>query len=254
MYIFCRFLHIIHKKIGFLFIMVSVITIILAGTVFFISKSLENSEKEIPRWVTEVFNDSIGMGNISIWKILKYICTNIDLLTSIQHLQLVFKDAISKGLDIGLIRLETGTFQVIELNNQNTQIELAANWYHYIYLSNNINLYAISIHYIDLINTNLSGYYQLDDMHILQTHTCWITKAAIQLPDKLGKIIILYGEIEWLAEASQICWRYKLRVEDILLQQLLRQDYFQGIHIYQGSMTASINIRGINAKINDLNC
>ena len=233
--------------------MVSVITIILAGTVFFISKSLENSEKEIPRWVTEVFNDSIGMGNISIWKILKYICTNIDLLTSIQHLQLVFKDAISKGLDIGLIRLETGTFQVIELNNQNTQIELAANWYHYIYLSNNINLYAISIHYIDLINTNLSGYYQLDDMHILQTHTCWITKAAIQLPDKLGKIIILYGEIEWLAEASQICWRYKLRVEDILLQQLLRQDYFQGIHIYQGSMTASINIRGINAKINDLN-
>ena len=253
MYILCRFLDIINKKISFLFIIVSVIAIISAGTVFFISKSLENGEKEIPRWVTEVFNDSIGMGSTSIWKILKYIYTNIDLLTSIQHLQLVFNDTISKGLDIGLIRLETGTLQVIKLTNQDTQIELAANWYRYIYLSNNINLDAISIHYIDLINANLSGYYQLNDIHILQTHTCWITKAAIQLPDTLGKILILHGEIEWLAEASQIRWRYKLRVEDILLQQLLIQDYFQGIQIYQGSMTASINIRGIDAKINDLN-
>ena len=254
MYIFCRFLHVINNKISYLLILVLVITIISTGSILYISKSSENSEKDIPGWVTKKFDDYIGRTGTDVWQLLKYIYINVDLLASVQQLQPVLKDIVLTGLDISLIRLSTGKFQLIKSANQHTPTGFTTNWYKYIFLLNDINLDAISVHYIDLINTNLSGYYQFNNVFISHIDMHWITKAKIQLPDKLGSILTLHGEMEWFAETSQMHWRYRLRTVNLLLQQLLRQNSFQGMQISQGGMTVFVNVNGIDSKVSDLDC
>ncbi len=248
------------------------------GVSLWLSKVTDNCENKVATWVSNQLSCTIEIGNSNIYWLnlipklhisnmriikhnqvstileLEHIYLNINLLASIKQWQLVLNNASLVGLNIGLTRLRTGKICLTGLTNYRKQSDILINLYKYLSSLNYFDLSRILIRYIDLINTNLSGHYQLDNTSISHENTSYSMVARIELPDLLGRTVIFNGDMEWSLQSYQIqAWQWQLQVDRLPLQRLLNQANLRGLHISQGIVTLYINASGIGSAVNDLN-
>lgn len=278
MSIFRRSIHIASKQIYYLFVFALVLLILTAGTMIWLSETIEDRKDEVATWASKQLGYPIEIGSTNIYWLdlvpklhvnnmqvlpqdrlstileLEHVYLGLDLLASFQQQQPVLKNASLTGLNVGLTRLETGKLQLSGLTEKNSQTEIPKNWYQWFSLLNRFDLNAITIKYNDIKNTNLSGEYQLENASVSNKNNTWSTTAQLQLPETLGQTVIFNGDIQWSIASSEIqAWQWLLKTDKVILKPLLGQADLQGIYVNQGSADMTIKATGLGSEISSLN-
>jgi uncharacterized protein (TIGR02099 family) len=274
MSLFRRSIHIASKQVYYLMVALLVLTLMVAGSLIWLSDAIEKRNDEVEAWASKQLGYPIEIGNTELYWLdlvpklhvhnmhvlqqdqvsslldLEHIYLALDLWASFQQGQVVLKNPKLTGLTIGLTRMETGKFQLTGLAESDITSDFSLPWYKWFSLLKRFDLDAISVNYTDMLNANLSGKYQITNAIVSHEKDNWKTTTKIQLPDAFGQSIAFNGDLYWSAQDSQIeAWNWQLVTKEIVLGSLLKRAEFSGLAIEDGLASFNIKAQGIKYKV-----
>lgn len=276
MSLFRHIFHIASKQLFYLVVFTVAILLIAAGSAVWISDAVEQRKDEIATWASDKTGYPIEITEAGLYWLglvpklhithlqvlqqnrmgsiaeVEHIYVGLDIIASLRQQQPVLRDARISGLSLGLIRDESGAIVIQGLmmpehNNANE-------WQKWISILKQIDLQTISVDYIDVINQNFSGSYQLDDGIVSHHKDQWTMTGKIELPASLGQAVVFNGELSWPVGSATIeSWQGQVKADNLQLQPLLSQLDWQGIAIDQGSITLALNMQGNGTHVETVN-
>jgi uncharacterized protein (TIGR02099 family) len=274
MSLFRRSIHIASKQVYYLIVTLLVLTLMAVGSLLWLSDAIDKRNDEVEAWASKQLGYPVEIGNTELYWLdlvpklhvnnmhvlqrdevsslldLEHIYLGLDLWESIQQGQVVLKNPKLTGLTIGLTRTKTGEFSLTGLAESEIKSDLSLHWYKWFSLLKRFDLDAISVNYIDMINANLSGKYQINNAVVSHEKDNWKTTTTLQLPETLGQSIAFSGDLNWSDQAAQIeAWNWQLVTEDIVLGTLLKEADISGLSLEDGLASVNIKAQGVKYKV-----
>ena len=271
-----RGVHIVSKQLAYLLLFLSVIAILLLGSLFWLSNAIEQRQDEIAVWLSEKIDLPVTIGaadlehlsfmpklhieRLQVWsknrdyKVMNLdsLYLGLDVLKSAQQSEAVLNDVTVKGLDTAIIRDLNGKLSIkgFEFNHDNSSGN--TDWLALLSLLNNIELYDISFDYADSQKAYLSGQYSLVNATLEHDNTEWTSQANIKLPSTLGKIVNLQAYVSIEDDFQRSIWKAQVDTEKFELTELAQDLISQYINIKQGRADVNFSIEGKGTHIDEV--
>jgi len=263
-----RGLHIVSKQLSYLLVIVSLLLLVVAGSVYWISDAIEQRQDEIASWVGKqlgypVTIDSAGIqwiglmpklhvnqlslhsqDNKQVLLSLESLYLGLDTIESIQKASPVLNDITLTGLELSLIRTEQGELAVRGFNSTK-HAKNNLGWNDWAGLLNRFHFNAITLEYIDHSTPSLSGRYYLMNGVMRHDASQWKTSATIQLPETLGQLVQLEAELDIIDKRFQLSpWKGTIKAEQLSLPQQEGGFIWQDVSILQAEANIDISFSG----------
>jgi len=264
-----RSIHIASKQVYYLVIIASVLLLSAIATTVWLSAAVEQRKDEVADWASQQLGYPVLIGATDLYwldlvpklhvydmkimqhdgaesiLVLEHIYLGIDLFASFQQRQAVLENINITGLELGLTRSDTGSFQMTGLMDALTETESSVDVSNWLSLLNHIDLNAITIHYQDFIENNLSGRYQLDNAVVSHSENKWTSTVQLQPPKKLGKALVFSGELEFDLEQQLLkSWLWQLKANEVLVPTLTKYQTVYGLKVEDASLSLLVNAAG----------
>ncbi len=257
----------------------AIVCTLLIVTASWLSEAIEERQDEIAEWL----GDSLGYpveikqaglhwldfepklqlealkvlkhGGVTTVLSLEQLYFGVDLIASIKQQKPVLNDITLSGLDMTVVRNESGLVQIQGLENISAEPSRSANinWLLWVKLLDNIDLHAIKVNYIDQKMSALSGDYQLDNVNIRHQKENWKITGSLNLPTTLGESV----QLQLLAkldgdELDKITWTLQTEVKGLKLQPLVKLLNQQDVILQQGKLDTTLSASGVGKQLNSI--
>lgn len=270
MSVFLRSLHIASKQVAYLLVILATVLMLLVGAVYWLADAVDKRQDEIAVWVGNKLGYPVEIGAVGLsWIALKpklqvdtitvfrqdkktellsieSIYVGLDILASVQRSEPVLNDLSLTGLQMAIVRYQTGQFQLQGLTSSPQPSTLIIDWTSWLNLLSGVELNAITIDYSDEINEAFSGRYQLANANLSHRSEKWLTTGSLSLPSTLGTNIQFSGQ--WLLDSNDLqtsSWLWQAEIGDLNLAPFSQQIIWQDIAVQQGNLTAKISANGV---------
>ncbi|HHA19443.1 MAG TPA: hypothetical protein ENK70_07035, partial [Methylophaga sp.] len=210
--------HVVSKQLAYFLIIIATLVTILIGALYWLSDAIEQRQDEIAVWVSNSVGYPVEIGSAGLYMLdlipklevntvtvftqakteellsLEHLHVGLDLLSSIQHGELVFNDITLTGLKIAIIRNNDGSIQLQGLSDQPPSSLVIEDLLTWTRLLNRFHLQTITIDYIDQLNTSLSGRYQLANAIVNQQAARWVITGHARPPLTLANSVQFNAE------------------------------------------------------------
>jgi uncharacterized protein (TIGR02099 family) len=274
MLVFLRGLHIASKQVAYLLIILATALILLVGAVYWLADAVDKRQDEIAVWVGNKLGYPVEIGAAGLsWVDLKpklqvdtitvlrqdnktellsieSIYVGLDLLASLQRGEPVLNDLSLTGLQMAIVRDQTGQFQLQGVNSLPQSDPLIIDWASWLNLLNRVRLHDVIIDYSDQTNEAFSGSYQLTNADVTHRSEKWITTGLLSLPSTLGTNLQFSGQ--WLLDSNDLqksSWLLQAQIDNLNLTSFASLITWQDIAIQSGNLTANISANGIGGNV-----
>jgi uncharacterized protein (TIGR02099 family) len=274
MSVFLRGLHIVSKQVAYLLVILTAVLMLGVGAVYWLADAVDKRQDEIAAWVGDKLDYPVEIGAVGLsWVALKpklqvdtitvlrednkteflsmeSIYVGLDLLASLQRGEPVLNDLSLTGLQIAIVREQTGQFQLQGLNSSSQSAPLIIDWKSWLNLLSHVRLHAVTIDYSDKINEAFSGSYQLTSADLSHRSEKWITAGLLRLPTTLGTNLQFSGQ--WLVDSNNLLassWLWQAQIDDLILAPFAQEIVWQDLGVQRGNLTANISANGVGKTI-----
>ena len=263
-------LHIIGKQLANLLL---IILLLLAGSAYWLTYTVEHKQAEISDWLTQTLGYPVELGLAQInWSGLspQLLLHNVSILTpdsqeSLLSLEQLFleldmsasfwqqdirlDDMTLSGLKLTVIRNGMGQLSLQGLNTQGDSTPLFASLLVRSRWLNSFHLQDITLDYIDQERVFLSGRYQLDQAVVINRNQRWQAEADFVLPASLGKKVSVAAD--WAAN-DHPDWQWTVEADSLVSDAFHSYLTWQGVELQQARFDAIVSGQGKESSLNEL--
>lgn len=270
-----RGVHIASKQLAYLLTIISVISLLLLGSLYWLSHAIEQRQDEIAIWLSNKVDYPVTLGAASLQQLdfmpklhieqLKLLSKNsdtellslgslylgVDIVSSIQHGEPILKDITVKNITASVIKDESGILSLKGFNfSDNTPSGKKIDWLNWLQSLNSFNLDSIAIDYTDHQIPVLSGQYKLKSTALNHDESDWSTIGSLQLPSSLGKTIQFKAQAIIDDSLKNSIWKVTFKTEGAKISSFSQAIESQNIAIKQGLADAILSITGVGNTVN----
>ena len=267
-------IHIASKKLAYMFILLATVLILFLGAVYWLSNAVEQRQDEIAQFLGDKTGYPVEIGVVGLhWtglipelqleavtvltkdKTAQLLSLNelylgLDVIASIEQSQLVLNDITLNGLDIALIRNQTGQVQLKGLEVQTQTSQVVVDWLAWTSILNRFHLQDISVDYTDQKDRTLTGRYQLATAIVTHDDSKWTMTGHIRLPQSLGQGVQFTAQARIDDDNIQTSqWQWQAMAEGLILEPLTTYLVWQDVAIQRGNIDANLSANGRGSQI-----
>ena len=270
-----KFIHLTTKQ--FIEVMASLLFILLlaVGTIIFVTEAIEDRQAEIAEWVGDKIAYPVEIGHIDIhWfgvipklrmedvrirhhdeganlLYFKEARVGIDLLATLQKQEPVFSEITILGMNLALLRDETGRVQLEGFPIDNELADSSIDWTKLAIDLEKLSLEDVNLVLEDSVNAELSGIYEIEQLLLIREKANWSWNGSIILPDLLGDTLTMSGNLNLVETGFRDSqWDWQAKVNDLVLPALTREFALFGIGLERGRSDFEFEGKAVGWSIN----
>ncbi len=268
-------LHIAGKQLTYLIIILSILLVLLGGSIYLLSNAVAQRQDEIARWISSQVHYPVTIGQAAItWHgiqpklaiadvqlhnqtkttviaSLDTLYFGLDLLRSLWTNEPIVSDLTLNGLRIAVLRTQSGQFIIRGLNAEsNADMPFDGAW---LSILEHIQFNALYVSLLDEQHPAFSGQYQISQAQIAHYANNWQVNIHALLPKQIGKTVNIQATIALnKAQWQQSPWQGRLEANAVHIPNI--SPYFIGpdIVIERGLGTVNVHLSGQGNALRNL--
>lgn len=273
-----RGVHIASKQLAYLFIIVSVLFLLLLGSLYWLSQAIEQRQDEISNWLSKQVDYPVTLGSASLQQLgfmpklhieqLKLLSKNsdtellsvgslylgVDIVSSIRHGEPILDDITVQNITTSVIKDENGTFSLKGFNTADSSSpSKKVDWFNWLQSLNHLNVESTSINYTDHQTPVLSGSYEVSSAVLNHEHSDWSVNGGLLLPASLGESVQFHLKAVIENSLDTSVWKATSTLkgaETSLFSHAIKE---HNIAIKHGSADIAFTIKGEGHHIDKIN-
>jgi uncharacterized protein (TIGR02099 family) len=271
-----RGLHVVSKQLFYLLIILSVLSAMAMGSIYWLSNAIEQRQDEIAHWVSEKLDYPVTIGSANLQRLgvmpklhierfellskdrstvilsLDSLYLGLDVISSIQMSEPVLNDISLKGLSIAIIKDDLGKIELKGFKSSTPSTDSGSNWLSWVNVLSHFELDTISVDYVDQSLPQLSGLYQLNNASVSHDDLDWSTTGMLVLPKSLGQNVQFNFRFQQQEDWQNSPWQGEIKTTHLVTSQLAQLLPGLDVSVVQGDANLTLAAEGKGKNVTSM--